>query len=156
MELVWQGLRVVRRSHDHMWDRRLDIETMSVADHTRTQSAWADNYAAVPTPYAVVNRFLDLLNLQHDDVLVDVGCGSGRVVCCAARRPIRSAQGVELLPDAARRAQENIRALRGRKAQSCNVEQGDALQFDFTSATVLFLCFSLTHSVRRQCAASSH
>jgi predicted RNA methylase len=80
-----------------------------------------------------------MLRLADDDVLIDVGCGSGRVVCCAARLPIRAALGVELVPEAARRAQSNLVTLRGRRATTCAVVQGDALDFDISDATVIFL-----------------
>ena len=33
-------------------------------------------------------------NLAPGDVFVDVGCGKGRVVCCAARRPLRRVVGI--------------------------------------------------------------
>jgi hypothetical protein len=40
----------------------------------------------VPTPQEVVNKMLETAKVTKDDVVYDLGCGDGRIVCTAARK----------------------------------------------------------------------
>lgn len=61
--------------NDLMWDARLGISTESV-DYSAEDS---ENYGYDPTPYCVLEELLKLDFLDGEDVLVDYGCGYGRV-----------------------------------------------------------------------------
>jgi hypothetical protein len=88
--------------------------------------------------YSTVRTILRHLNLQPSDVFVDIGSGKGRVLCCAARHPVRRVVGVELSEPLCRQARANAEHLRGRRAPIA-VENAPADQFDYSAATVLFL-----------------
>jgi len=88
--------------------------------------------------YRTIWAVLDHLALGPSDVLVDVGCGKGRVLCCAARYPVGRVVGVDLSEPLCEIARANARRMRGRRAPIF-VETTFADDFDYSDATVLFL-----------------
>ena len=136
--MIWRFLGWGRRMHDSLWDRRLGIETVPI-ETIEPEAAARDPYVESPTPYFLIHRILQRITLNNDDVFVDVGCGTGRVVSCVARHPVRRAAGVELMEGAARQANANLTGLRQRRAESWQIHQGDASDFDYSSATLIFL-----------------
>lgn len=57
------------------WDKKLNISTESV-DYLEEDN---QNYGYDPTPYVVLERLVELDILKKDDVIVDYGCGKGRI-----------------------------------------------------------------------------
>nr|WP_295163187.1 class I SAM-dependent methyltransferase [uncultured Methanobrevibacter sp.] len=57
------------------WDKKLNISTESV-DYSDEDN---QNYGYDPTPYIVLERLVELDILKKDDVIVDYGCGKGRI-----------------------------------------------------------------------------
>ena len=88
----------------------------------------------VPTPDEVVDKMLDLVQLQPGDRSIDLGSGDGKLVIAAARRGA-TAKGIEFNPD--------MVALSQRLAQKANVKvelvQGDIFVSDFSNADVVTL-----------------
>ena len=66
----------------------------------------------VPSPWHVLPRALRYLGVSDRDVFVDFGCGKGRVVHQAARRPFRRVVGVEISPVLAEAARSGLAARR--------------------------------------------
>lgn len=62
-------------NHEHTWDELLNIKTNGRDD------SGADQYhhPYEPTPYCVLERLADSGLLGKDDVILDYGCGKGRV-----------------------------------------------------------------------------
>lgn len=52
----------------------------------------------VPTSMQMVNRMLEMANVESDDIVYDLGCGDGRIVLTAARRFHAQAVGIEIDP----------------------------------------------------------
>lgn len=61
--------------NDLYWDSKLNIST-DVFDYMEEDY---QNYGYDPTPYIVLERMVELNYLKQDDVLVDYGCGLGRI-----------------------------------------------------------------------------
>ena len=63
------------RDHENTWDKLLQIQTTG-RDETN-----ADEYhhPYEPTPYCVLERLSNSGFFSHDDVVLDYGCGKGRV-----------------------------------------------------------------------------
>lgn len=123
----------VSKLSDLYWEQRLGVSTRGVAAIDNPDSS---QYAAMH--YTTINRVLERLELQAEDVFVDIGSGKGRVLCCAARFPITKVIGVDLsapLNDDARRNAQQARGLRA----PIEVHTGYADEFDYTDATVAFL-----------------
>ena len=61
--------------NEHTWDERLRIKTMGRDD----SNADAYRYPYEPTPYSVLERLVDSGLIGSEDVVLDYGCGKGRV-----------------------------------------------------------------------------
>jgi SAM-dependent methyltransferase len=92
----------------------------------------------VPVPYRVIFPILARISLSPDDVFIDVGCGKGRMVCCASRWPARKVIGVDVNPALIKTARANAAKTRGRVAE-VECLQARAEQFDYSDATVVYL-----------------
>jgi hypothetical protein len=68
-----------------------------------------------PLPYRVVFDILKRMELKPSDVLVDLGSGKGRVLCCAARMDLKKVVGIEVNPVLNVDARQNLSNLRGRR-----------------------------------------
>lgn len=123
----------LNRASDWRWETRLGICTTGCR-----AVAFRDAARYQPLPYYVIERVLDRLALDANDVFVDIGSGKGRVVCAAAQRPLQIAIGVEIDPALHAIAEENRRRLRGAKSP-LRFEQRDAAHLDFSDATAI--CF---------------
>jgi precorrin-6B methylase 2 len=125
--------RTLRQAANAWWEFALRIRTRGIVPIEHADSV---HYATLS--YSTIFRILDHLALQQSDVFVDIGCGKGRVLCCAARYPIGQVIGVELsepLCDVARRNAQRLR----RRRTLITVHHSPATDFDYSSATVLFL-----------------
>jgi SAM-dependent methyltransferase len=102
---------------DHMLDRGLDTSA-----HTRQpEHDHPDRVGYVPSPWQAVPRALHYLGVSDRDTFIDFGCGKGRVVHQAAKRPFRRVIGVEISPVLAEIARTNL-AARRRQHRCRNVE----------------------------------
>lgn len=134
------GSRLARRAREsavrlhNIWsEQRLGISTRGVLEIDHADSV---HYATMG--YGLVGRILDHLQLRPDDVFVDIGCGRGRVLCCAARHPIEHVYGVDVQPQLCDAARANAERLRGRRAP-ITVRNDVAQDFDYAGATVLYM-----------------
>ncbi|HVL69962.1 MAG TPA: methyltransferase domain-containing protein [Vicinamibacterales bacterium] len=92
-------------------------------------------YAA--TPHDVVDRMLALAGVTATDVVVDLGCGDGRIPVRAAQKFGARGRGVDLDPRRIDEAQANARAAGVEHLTEFVV--GDALKADVSEATVVTL-----------------
>lgn len=89
----------------------------------------------VPTPMEVVERMLELAEVNSETVLYDLGCGDGRIVIEAAKKFGARGIGVDIDPV---RIDESVK-----NAKKEGVEHlvkfilGDAMKIDFSKATVV-------------------
>ena len=89
-----------------------------------------DRLAYGPSPWRTLPRALRFLGVSDRDTFVDFGCGKGRVVHQAAKRPFRRVIGVEISPALAEIARTNL-ATRRHQHRCPNVEivVADAKEF---------------------------
>ena len=89
-----------------------------------------DRLPYVPSPWWTLPRALRFLGVSDRDTFVDFGCGKGRVVHQAAKRPFRRVIGVEISPALAEIARTNL-ATRRHQHRCPNVEivVADAKEF---------------------------
>jgi SAM-dependent methyltransferase len=88
----------------------------------------------VPTPIALVEKMLDMVNLTPNDRLVDLGSGDGVLVIAAARRGAR-ARGIEYDPSLVEFS--NRRALEAGVSARTKFVRGDIFKTDFSDASVV-------------------
>lgn len=125
---------LVNRVEDAWWEWRLGIRTTGAEKLNRAGDAHRYGYLAYHTYFSI----FDALQLRADDVVVDLGCGKGRVVCIAALYPILQAVGVEIDPLLYTECRMNAGRMRRRQAP-IRCECMSATDFDYDAATVLTL-----------------
>ncbi|MGE0462690.1 MAG: cyclopropane-fatty-acyl-phospholipid synthase family protein [Vicinamibacterales bacterium] len=91
----------------------------------------------VPTPQDVVDRMLALAGVTKNDVVVDLGCGDGRIPITAAR--VYGARGIGVDIDPQRIAEANANAKAAGVTHLVEFRLQDAMTTDVSGATVITL-----------------
>ncbi len=117
------------------WEFSLGITTRGLAG-VHTADDEHIHYGTVP--YRTINTVLDHLQLTPKDILVDLGCGKGRVLCCSALRSIEKTIGVECSHSISAIAMQNAQVLRFRRSP-IEVLTMEAQEFDYSVGTVFYL-----------------
>ena len=117
------------------WEYRLGITTRGLAG---VQSADDEHIHYGTVPYRTINTILNHLQMGRNDVFVDLGCGKGRVLCCASLRSIEKTIGIECSPLLSAIALRNVEALRFHH-NPITVLTMEAQDFDYTVGTVYYL-----------------
>lgn len=93
----------------------------------------------VPTPVEVMDKMLEVARITPKDVVYDLGCGDGRIVCAAARRHNCKAVGYDIDPERIKESNAN-RAREPRDVQELiSFHERDIFELDLSEATVLML-----------------
>ena len=85
------------------WDKLLQINTLGRDD----KNADEYRYPYEPTPYSVLERLAASGLIGKDDVVLDYGCGKGRVGCFLSWRTKAKTLGIEYDPRIGEKALEN-------------------------------------------------
>ena len=97
----------------------------------------ADLAPFVPTPTAVVEKMLELGEVDRNDVLFDLGCGDGRIVITAAKRFGTRGVGIDIDPQ---RIEESLRAAKEEGVEGLvEFRLQDVMKADIREATVVTL-----------------
>lgn len=91
----------------------------------------------VPTPQEVVDRMLALAEVTKNDVVMDLGCGDGRIPITAAKT--YGARGIGVDIDPALLAQANANAKAAGVSHLVTFKLQDAMTADLSEVTVLTL-----------------
>lgn len=91
----------------------------------------------VPTPQEVVDRMLLLADVKKTDVVLDLGCGDGRIPITAAK--IYGARGIGVDIDPQRIAESNANAKAAGVTHLVTFKLQDAMTTDLSEATVVTL-----------------
>ena len=77
--------------HEHTWDAALGVKTIGRDD----ANADAYHHPYEPTPYTVLERLADSGLIGREDVVLDYGCGKGRVGFFLSRQTGARVIGIE-------------------------------------------------------------
>lgn len=88
----------------------------------------------VPTPEPVVEKMLDLANVNNGDYVIDLGSGDGRIVIAAAKRGA-SGHGIDLDPDRVSEARDN--AAKAGVSDRIMFMEENIFDTDFSNASVI-------------------
>src|SRR6516164_5718495 len=92
------------------------------------------NLVFVPTPESVVEKMFEMAKVNKKDVVFDLGCGNGIIVCMAAKKFGIKAVGVDLNPERIKECHEMVKKFGVEKL--VDIRQGDALKVkDFDRAS---------------------
>ena len=111
--------------------------SLSAAAWLQPAAAAAGDVPFVPTPDEVVARMLTLAGVRSGDVVYDLGCGDGRIVIAAVKRPGVRGVCVEIDPDRVALARAN--AEQEGVAERIRFVEGDIFKVPLTGATVVAL-----------------
>jgi len=100
--------------HENTWDKRLQIRTTGRDDSNADQY----RYPYEPTPYSVLERLADSGMIRESDVVLDYGCGKGRVEFFLSHQTKANTIGIEYDERIYRSAIENQKtAVSGKKTE---------------------------------------
>jgi precorrin-6B methylase 2 len=120
-------------------DRMLNIDTVTLPikaiDH---DTRFGDSQRIDAYSYLKLWKYLNLLKPSGEDVVFDIGCGMGRILCVCACRPVRKCIGIEISSELAERARENAHQLKSRKAP-IEIIVADAAEADYSEGTIYCL-----------------
>ena len=88
--------------------------------------------------YFSIRRLIRTLAPGPPDVILDLGCGKGRVLCEFARHRVKKVIGVELNEAHCATARRNAAQLRGRLSP-IEIRCGDAVSTDVADCTIVFM-----------------
>jgi len=91
----------------------------------------------IPTPQDVVDRMLEVAQVTNKDMVFDLGCGDGRIVITAAKKFGARGVGIDIDKDRISESRRNARD--AGIASLVRFEQGDILNADVSTATVVTL-----------------
>lgn len=97
------------------------------------------NVIYVPTEVEVVDKMLELAKITKDDVVYDLGCGDGRIVCIAAKKYGAKSIGIDINPERIAETKETMKKY-GVTEDQVEFRLGDAIDVDdLPRATVITL-----------------
>jgi precorrin-6B methylase 2 len=100
----------------------------------------------VPTPEEVVDKMLELAQVSKDDLVYDLGCGDGRIVCTAAKKFGCKAVGFDVDPQ--RIKESNERVQKEGVGNLVTIEQRDIFTLDLSNVNVVTLYLLPSLNVR--------
>jgi SAM-dependent methyltransferase len=123
---------VVRALESVWWEYKLGVDTRGQVDATVRGGV---HYS--PLPYGFIRRLLLALRLTPDDVVADVGCGKGRVLCVARLAAPRRIIGIEANQALIATARRNLR--RVDRGGTMQLVHGLAQDYDYRDVTALIM-----------------
>ena len=125
------------RAESLFWENWLGIRTRATRLPSE-RSRDAEHKIYTPTVYRMIFQVLRRLPLKDSDVFVDLGCGKGRVVCCAAHLGAAHVIGIEYVKEIYEIAAKNAELMRHRRSP-ITIKHGEAQDYDFTEGTVFYM-----------------
>tara|TARA_R110002167_G_scaffold81834_10_gene223696 strand:- start:3949 stop:5037 length:1089 start_codon:yes stop_codon:yes gene_type:complete len=89
----------------------------------------------VGTPQIVVDRMLEIANINQNDIVCDLGCGDGRFLICAAQKYNCNGLGIDY--DKRKIEEANQEALQKKISSQLQFKHGDVLDANVSKVTVL-------------------
>lgn len=120
------------------WAYSLVRPTRLVAERVGLRPRHQDSLGPyLATPDGLIDPLLDVAAVDADDVVMDIGCGDGRLVVGAASRFGCRAVGVEQSASLVDRARQRVRT--EKVTDLVRIDHADARSADLSEVTVLFL-----------------
>ena len=102
----------------------------------------------VPSPQEIIDRMLEVAQAGPGDLVIDLGCGDGRILITAVQKFKAKAVGIEIDPKMAAQASETI--LKLGLQNKARVVRADVFDADLSQADVvtLYLTTSFNEKLR--------
>jgi SAM-dependent methyltransferase len=106
-------------------------------DHVENPADTVKLAPFLPTPMCVVEKMLELAEVNENDIVYDLGCGDGRIVIEAAEKYGAHGVGLDIFPQWVTKSQSNARKAGVESLVEFRLE--DATMADISEATVVAL-----------------
>lgn len=125
---------------ERLYDRWFGIHTRLQIELTTLGIRDPDAVVCSPVPYAAFFRAMRFVGADYANCgFIDYGCGLGRPVCCAATLPFKRVIGIELAPQIAQQARENVQRARGRfRCSDVQIVTGNAAEWRVPDDAAVF------------------
>jgi predicted RNA methylase len=90
----------------------------------------------VPTPIEVVKKMIELANPKPNELLIDLGCGDGRIIRYASKEYGCKSIGIEINPLLINYTNKKIIE---EKINNAKIIHGNLFKYDFSKANILTL-----------------
>jgi|SRR5690348_927096 len=120
------------------YEYRFGISTRGLSGFTPGDWSHREHIYYGTIPYRGIFRILDSLALQRSDVIVDLGCGKGRILCCALLYHVARVVGVEDAEELVTIARKNLQKMGSRETPTV-VVHGKAEDFDYSQGTIFYM-----------------
>jgi 16S rRNA G966 N2-methylase RsmD len=127
INVAWQKVSSI------LTERWLGIHTTD-----RVEALTAEGIHYTPLHYVMISRMFEVLQPTKNDVFLDVGCGKGRVLCCASRLPMKRVIGIEQNDQLLKIAHRNVERLRG-ACTPVDLICTSAETYSYDDATIVYL-----------------
>lgn len=117
-----------------------DAPSVESTTPSASSDSTADLEADVPfveSPQPVVDKMLELADVNDQDMVYDLGSGDGRIVITAAQNYGARGTGIEIKPDLVEKARKN--AEEAGVSDRVTFRQGDLFEADISEASVVTL-----------------
>ena len=123
------------------FERRYGANTAGLIEPDELGIELEGAYRYEPSGWLTLPAALTRREAGREDVLVDLGCGMGRVVLQAARRyRLKRVVGVELSPELAELARRNVARQRRLRTHDVEIVQADAASWSLPEdATIVYM-----------------
>lgn len=149
------GVRV-RRLLTTWNEHALNIRTAPLNSGGRPDSTlFGDSEGYDSCDYFHIRKLLRLLNLIPSDVVYDLGCGMGRMLCLAAQYPVVRCVGIEVMPQLCEIARSNASNLRWRRS-AIDIICSDCATADLADGTVYLMFNPFGAATMRAVLANIH
>jgi len=133
-------------AYDYYFDLRHGLDTFSwvARDALDATPAQSDTASYQPTPVRPLRCLLQQLSLPPGGVLVDFGCGKGRVLLVASEFDLCEVRGLEYSPALCRVAEQNCRRYFARRMPDAvfQVLQSDVQDYVIRDDETVFFLFN--------------
>ena len=123
-------------------ERRFGVSTSEHVDFDELGYEGTDRFRYEPSGWLSFPLALPRHHVRPDDVLVDLGCGKGRVVIQAAAYPLRRVIGVEVSEQLLEVARRNVAHNDGRLRAEVELVQADALEWEIPDDVTIVYMFN--------------
>ncbi|MGD2246393.1 MAG: methyltransferase domain-containing protein [Candidatus Aminicenantes bacterium] len=120
------------KAYSFRYDEKGLLE-LFLGSHGRPDAA--DLAPFLVTPEIVVERMLQLAEVNENDVVYDIGCGDGRIVILAAKKFGARGVGIDIIPKRIEESRKNARIAGVEHLVEFRLE--DATESDISGATVV-------------------
>jgi SAM-dependent methyltransferase len=139
---VVEGILMMHRNRIRLTSLVLLLPAMAAAvmdeDRERKKGRSLD-VRYVPTPVEVMDKMLDVAKITKRDIVYDMGCGDGRIVCAAARKYGCRAFGYDIDPERIKDSEANKAKETKEVQRLITFAKKDIFTLDLSKATVVML-----------------